>query len=130
MSQVSTPDQQFARYVKVAIALFVLCFSYFIVADLYMPMTPQARVYHQVTQITPQISGDIVDVTVRNNEQVKKGQLLMRINARPFALEVQKAELNLAQVKLQNRQLDAEIEAFNADLHAAQAKLDEQQRLH
>ncbi len=130
MSQPRTPDQQFARYVKVAIALFVLFFGYFVVADLYMPMTPQARVYHQVTQITPQISGDIVKVSVRNNEQVKKGQLLMRIDARPFELAVQKAELNLAQVKLQNQQLDAEIAALKADLIAADAQLDEQQRLY
>ncbi|WP_234000056.1 HlyD family secretion protein [Pseudoalteromonas sp. T1lg76] len=130
MSQPRTPDQQFARYVKIAIGFFILCFGYFIVADLYMPMTPQARVYHQVTQITPQVNGDIVAVEVSNNEPVKAGQLLMRINPRPYELAVQQAELALAQVQLQNQQLDADISALNADLSAAKARLNEQQRLH
>ena len=52
-----TPDQAFARYVKLALVAFAVCFIYFVVADIRMPMTPQARVYHQVTQISPQLNG-------------------------------------------------------------------------
>lgn len=130
MSQQPTPDQQFARYVKIAIMLFILCFGYFIVADLYMPMTPQARVYHPVTQITPQVNGKIVAVAVRNNQHVRQGEVLMRIDPRPYQLAVKRAELALAQVQQQNQQLDADIKALRADLSAAQAKLYEQQSLH
>ena len=61
MSQ-RTPDQEFARYIKLALVAFAICFIYFIIADIRMPMTPQARVYHQVTQISPQINGPINEV--------------------------------------------------------------------
>ncbi|MBB1487526.1 HlyD family secretion protein [Oceanospirillum sediminis] len=129
MSNVRTPDQQFAHYVKVAIVLFICCFSYFIMADIYVPLTPQARVYHKVTQITPRISGEIIEVAVHNNETVSKGQLLLQIDPRPYQLAVQNAELALAQVQQQNLQLDAEIEVIQADLLAAHAQLNEQTKL-
>ena len=62
ISNVMTPDQKFARYVKISLAGFIVLFLYFVIADLYMPVTPQARVYHPVVQVTPQVSGRVTDV--------------------------------------------------------------------
>ena len=79
-----TPDQAFARYVKLALVAFAACFVYFVVADIRMPMTPQARVYHQVTQISPQLNGPITKVLVSNNQYVKKGQVLFENDDTPY----------------------------------------------
>nr|WP_275440398.1 HlyD family secretion protein [Pseudoalteromonas sp. Of11M-6] len=125
-----SPDQQFSRYVKVSIALFALCFSYFIFADLYIPMTPQARVYHQVTKVTPKVSGEVLAVNVSNNQRVQQGQLLLTIDEAPYRLALAKAELALAEVNQQNKQLDAQMVAQQAQIEAAVAKYDEQQRLY
>ena len=71
-----TPDQKFARYVKISLVGFILLFAYFVVADMYLPVTPQARVYHPVVQVTPQVSGRVNQVLVNNNQAVKKGEAL------------------------------------------------------
>ncbi|MCR3874464.1 HlyD family secretion protein, partial [Pseudomonas aeruginosa] len=52
-----TPDQRFARWVQVAIAVFVLLFVYFLVADLWMPLTPQAQLTRPVVRVAPRVSG-------------------------------------------------------------------------
>jgi len=35
-----TPDQKFARYDKVSLAGFIVVFFYYIVADVWLPVTP------------------------------------------------------------------------------------------
>ncbi|MCZ4252329.1 HlyD family secretion protein [Pseudoalteromonas sp. B5MOD-1] len=121
-----TPDQKFARYVKISLAGFIVLFLYFVIADLYMPVTPQARVYHPVVQVTPQVSGRVTDVLVTNNQAVEKQQALFKINDEPFELAVQQAELAYDDAKLQNQRLDSSVKAIEAQLAAAQAKLHEQ----
>ncbi|HIH7000960.1 TPA: HlyD family secretion protein, partial [Enterobacter hormaechei] len=37
-----TPEQKFARWVRVSIASFLLMFVYFIVADIWIPLTPDS----------------------------------------------------------------------------------------
>lgn len=121
-----TPDQKFARYVKISLAGFIVLFLYFVVADLFMPVTPQARVYHPVVQVTPQVSGRVTDVFVTNNQSVVKQQPLFHINDAPFKLAVQQAELAYDDAKLQNQRLDSSVKAIEAQLAAAEAKLHEQ----
>ncbi len=74
-----TPDQQFARLVKISIFLFVLVFGYFMFADAVMPMTPRAMATRMVTKVTPQVSGKIATIAVTNNQVVAKGDVLFRI---------------------------------------------------
>ncbi|HHF0522859.1 TPA: HlyD family secretion protein [Vibrio alginolyticus] len=124
MSQ-RTPDQQFAFHVKVAMFLFFIAFSYFIFADLNMPMTPQARVYRNVVQVAPQVSGPIQDVFVDRNQTVQPGDILFEIDNRAYELAVEKAELDLEDVIKTNYQLDAQINASEAKLLAVKAALAE-----
>ena len=118
-----TPDQAFARYVKLALVAFAVCFIYFVVADIRMPMTPQARVYHQVTQISPQLNGPIIKVLVSNNQHVEKGQVLFEIDDTPYNIALEKAQIKLANVAQENAQIDAQVDAMKARIAAATAIL-------
>jgi len=44
-----TPEQKFARWVRVSIASFLLMFVYFIIADIWIPLTPDSTVMRVVT---------------------------------------------------------------------------------
>ena len=123
-----TPDQRFARRVQVAIALFALLFIYFLAADLWMPITPQAQLTRPVLRIAPRVSGQVQDVAVVNNRHVQAGDLLFRLDPEPFRLAVRAAELALEQAAQDNRQLDAGLAAARADQAAAQASASELQR--
>lgn len=120
-----TPEQRFARWVRVAIVMFVVLFAYFVVADAYMPMTPQARLLRQVAQVAPEVSGQVVDVTVTNNTRVDAGDVLFRIDPEPFRLAVEKAELAFEQAQRDNAELDATLAAARANLASAKADAEE-----
>jgi multidrug resistance efflux pump len=120
-----TPDQRFARRVRIAIAAFVLLFAYFLVADLWMPLTPQAQLTRPVLRVAPQVSGQVLSVEIANNQHVSAGQVLFRLDPEPFDLDVRAAELALEQAAQNNRQLDAALAAARADERAAQAEASE-----
>ncbi len=123
-----TPDQSFARWVRLSLVAFVVAFVYFLAADLWMPLTPQSRVLHPVVGVAPRISGQVTEVHVKNNQHVETGELLFVIDQRPYALAVEQAELALQDVRQQNAQLDAASAAAEAQVVAARATAVELER--
>lgn len=120
-----TPDQRFARRVRSAIVAFVLLFAYFLAADLWMPITPQAQLTRPVLRLAPRVSGQVLDIAVTNNAHVEAGQLLFRLDPEPFRLAVNAAELALEQAAQDNAELDASLAAARADKLAAEASAQE-----
>lgn len=115
-----SPEQKFARWVRVSIASFLLMFVYFIVADIWIPLTPDSTVMRVVTPVSARVSGYVSHVYVHNNSQVKKGDLLYELDATPFINKLEAAQIALEQAKLSNQQLDAQIAAQLANLKTAQ----------
>ncbi|EOA8739753.1 TPA: HlyD family secretion protein, partial [Klebsiella pneumoniae] len=52
-----TPEQKFARWVRVSIAAFLGIFAWFIVADIWIPLTPDSTVMRVVTPVSSRVSG-------------------------------------------------------------------------
>jgi multidrug resistance efflux pump len=113
-----TPEQKFARWVRVSIASFLLMFVYFIVADIWIPLTPDSTVMRVVTPVSPRVSGYVAAVHVHNNSQVKKGDLLFELDDTPFRNKVEAAQIARAGTP-SNEQLDAQIAAAQASLKTA-----------
>lgn len=122
-----TPDQTFARWVKVAITAFVVLFIYFLLADSFMPMTPEARVMRPVTRIAPELSGPVSELLVSDHQHVEKGDVLFQIDATPYQLAVDQAQLNREQAERENASLEAELDSAQAELASAEATADERQ---
>ncbi|KDM92298.1 HlyD family secretion protein [Photobacterium galatheae] len=123
-----TPDQKFARWIKYACFAFVLVFGYFLMADLAMPLTPQAMATRVVTKVAPRVSGQITEIYVSNNQMVHKGDVLFDIDPAPYKLAVEQAYLKLEKVTQNNAQLDASILAAQADVKANEAVLQQKIR--
>lgn len=120
-----SPEQRFARWVKVAVAAFILLFVYFLIADSFMPITPEARVMRPVTRIAPELSAPVKEVTVDDHQQVTKGDVLFRLDPTPFQLALAKARLNREQAEQDNARLKAELAAARATLASAEATAQE-----
>lgn len=60
------------------------------------PWTRDAHVRADLIQIAPQVSGTVEEVAVKNNQMVKAGDLLMRIDPQNYRLAVTQAEASLA----------------------------------
>ena len=117
-----TPDQIFKRWVHGALAAFVIAFVYFIIADIWLPLSAQARVMHPVVGIAPEVSGQVTQVLVQNNQQVKAGDILFSLDKQAYQLAVEKTELALEAAEQENAQLDAAIASAQASVAAYQAQ--------
>jgi multidrug resistance efflux pump len=102
----------------VLIALLVL-FIYHVASDRVTPYTSQSNIEVLLVQIAPRIAGPVVEVGAHDNQTVKKGQVLYRIDPAPFEIAVRAAEANLALVQ-QN------ISVSTAEVRSSQAALNKQ----
>lgn len=97
-------------------------------AYMLAPWTRDATVRAYVVTVSPEVSGNIVSLPVADNQLIKKGDLLFKIDPRNYAIAVQQNEaaLRQAQANLQNivAQLDvqqAQIAANDAQVTQAKA---------
>ncbi|MGM4916247.1 HlyD family secretion protein [Tardiphaga sp. 813_E8_N1_3] len=83
---------------------------YYLTAGRYLETTDDAYVKADSTIVAPKVSGYIHEVLVVDNEAVKAGQLLARIDDRDFraALDQAKADVTASEAAIQN--LNAQIE--------------------
>jgi RND family efflux transporter MFP subunit len=74
------------------------------------PWTRDGRVRAEVVSVAPDVSGAIVDLAVRDNQVVKKGDLLMRIDPSHYQLAVEQATAEVAarKAELQMKRDDAQ----------------------
>src|SRR6476660_9753143 len=67
--------------------------------------TDDAQVKQDIVSVSAQVNGPIVQAFVRNGSQVKKGDLLFRIDPAPYRVALEQAEAQLAAARLQTTQL-------------------------
>src|SRR5437667_12500544 len=60
------------------------------------PQTDDATVRANFVGIAPQVSGHIVELRVRDSQQVKQGDLLFLIDPRPYEIALARAQAALA----------------------------------
>ncbi|MDX3987890.1 MAG: HlyD family secretion protein [Achromobacter sp.] len=68
------------------------------------PWTRDGRVSAQIVRIAPEVSGTVVQVSVMDDQYVKQGDLLYRIDNASFALALAQAEAQLASAEVFLRQ--------------------------
>jgi membrane fusion protein, multidrug efflux system len=73
--------------------------------------------------ISANVSGRVSEVDVHDNEQVRRGQTLFRLDDRPFRIAVEDARARLQGEKLQVESLKADYRQHVADLRSAQSAL-------
>lgn len=98
--------------------------------------TDNAYVQQDKVSISAEVGGRIVEVAVRDGQQVRAGDLLFRIDPEPYRLEVQQADAQIAMAQANVTALSnssdlsgADIAAAREDIAFAQATLDRQQEL-
>jgi HlyD family secretion protein len=65
--------------------------------------------------ITPEVTGEIVELPVKEGDNVKKGELLIRINAKQYQADKESAEANLDAAKSTAAMRKAELDKVQAD---------------
>src|SRR6516165_2878217 len=100
------------------------------------PFTTNARIYFSVTPVLPSVRGRVIDVPAQANVPLKEGDVLFRIDPKPYQYIVTQkkaalaeAEQNVKQLKASLDQATAAADRANAQLELAQQEYDRQAQL-
>jgi membrane fusion protein (multidrug efflux system) len=85
--------------------------------------TDDAYVAANVVEVTPQVTGTVVAVTVRDTDRVSAGQLLVELDPADTEIALQQAEAELARTLRQVRTVYAANETLAADIAVRRAEL-------
>ena len=109
-------------WVLFIILLIALLVAYYVLESRYTPFTTDAYVQAYVVQVAPRfqglnnlLGGQVMHVNVRENQAVKKGELLFEIDPRTFKQRVALLEAKWVQATYQVAQMESELAAAKAD---------------
>ena len=101
-----------------------ICFAWYWFAELrWLESTDDAYTQADNTIISPKVAGYISELLVTDNQVVKAGQLLLRIDARDYQAAMKQAEADVASAEANIRNIDAQITAQEAVLDQARADI-------
>lgn len=101
----------------VGIALLLLTMNY------NHPFTTNARIYFPVTPILATVKGRVVEVPVRSNTPLNEGDVLFRIDPKPYQYVVDGKKAALAEAEQNVNQLKASLDEATAAVGKADAQL-------
>jgi membrane fusion protein, multidrug efflux system len=125
-----SPSRQTIKRAALALALTLgvagaADFGYgYLTTGRYLETTDDAYVKADSTIVAPKVSGYIADVLVGDNEKVRAGQLLARIDDRDFKTALTQAGADVAASEAAVRNLDAQIELQQPVIQQQAAEVD------
>src|SRR2546422_6098152 len=87
------------------------------------PQTDDATVRANFVGIAPQVSGHIVDLRVRDNQEAREGDLLFVVDPRPYEIAVARAQAGLALTRKEVQGLRNGVSTADAGVARAAAQV-------
>jgi multidrug resistance efflux pump len=110
--------------VTVVVIPIVALTALILMLNVFAPSSADVRVIKYVVQVVPQVRGRVIEVPVEPNSQVRKGEVLFRIDPTPFQLQVNTLAAQLAATEGSVEQLNEELRSAVSRTSAERAKLE------
>jgi multidrug resistance efflux pump len=108
----------------VLLVLIVVSLLWYFAADRLTPYSSQARAQAFVVPVAAEVSGKVLAVHVRNNDDVQRGQPLFDIDPSQYQIALQRSRADYESVRHSVNASVAAVEAARASLQAAEANRD------
>lgn len=95
----------------------------FIAVSIFHPVSHDGRMYAPVVQVVSNVRGVVVDVPFEPNQPLKQGDVLFKLDAKPFQIEVDRLRASLAAKNSKFAQLAEQLAAAEATTRQAKANL-------
>ncbi|MEO6247072.1 MAG: HlyD family secretion protein [Sphingomicrobium sp.] len=103
--------------------ILVLVGAYFWLGSGKSVSTDNAYVKQEITSISTQVSGPVIDVAVHEHQRVRRGDVLFRIDPAALNVALANARAQLAAAHLQTVQLRTQAAGTSGDIVGAEANL-------
>ncbi len=115
--------RRLALMVSVPLLLVAGVIVYYLATDQYVS-TDNAYVQQDKVSVSAQVTGEIIEVAVRENQKVKAGDLLFRIDAEPFRISVAQADAAIAAAQVKLVGLETDLGNTDVDIAASAEDID------
>lgn len=110
-------------FIRLFIILMAVLGTYLVWHNIDLcPRTDDAQVLANTVGVAAQVGGTITEIHVVDNQKVKRGDLILKLDARPYEAEASRARAKLNLVRLEVTALEEQIKAAKATLRDRQAK--------
>jgi multidrug resistance efflux pump len=118
-----------SQVIVITLPIFALT-ALILTLNVVAPSSSDVRVLNYVVQVTPRVTGRVIEVPIEPNRPIKKGQVLFRIDPEPFKQKLQELQSKLPEytAKLDSaqayqRELGDQLKSAQSTRDALSAKL-------
>lgn len=95
----------------------------YVLLSVFHPVSHDGRIYSPVVQVVPQVRGTVIEVPVEANKPIKAGDVLFRLDPKPYQIEVDRLKASLAVKNVKFAQLNEQLAGAEAATKEARANL-------
>ena len=119
------------RYVTstIGIILLILAVCVYVNSLLYQS-TDDAYVEAHLAQIAPRVAGQVTEVYINDNQKIKEGDVVIKIDDTDYKVKLAQAEANYQKALLNQKVASANLNASNSEIDLAKRDLDRYQKLY
>ncbi len=99
----------------------IICILFFI--NWFQPMSTDLRVFRYTVPISPRVSGRVIEVNAEMDVPIKKGDVLFKIDPRPYEAEVARLEALVAESEQLSKMAPVDLQAAQTGVAKAEAAL-------
>lgn len=120
----------FKRFIAIGAGVIaVLAGAYFIHDALMYQSTDDAYVETTTVQVAPRVSGQITEVLITDNQKVKEGDLVAKIDPADYEIALAQAEAKYERTLLNQKNAKANFKAMQSNIDTAKKDLDRYKNL-
>lgn len=121
-----------SKIFRVVVTLVVVAIAALVVRGIFhkhfsQPWTRDGQVRAQVVQVAPRVSAPVVELAVVDNQFVKAGDLLFKLDTRTFQASLEQAQAQVDLAKNSYESLNQQVKAAAASVTAAEASIKQAQ---
>lgn len=112
-----------ALMISLPLLLMAVGVGYFIANDHYVS-TDNAYVQQDKVSVSAEVGGRIIEVAVRENQPVKAGDLLFRLDPEPYQIAVAQADATIASAQVRRVGMETDYSMTGTDIASAREDID------
>lgn len=128
--EVKKEHKPFKSFIAMGVGIAVAAATAYFVHDALMfQSTDDAYVETTTVQVAPRVSGQITDVYITDNQKVKEGDLVAKIDPADYEVKLAQAEAKYERTLLNQKNAKANFKAMQSNIDVARKDLDRYKNL-
>jgi len=126
-----TTKKPFKRYIAIIVGIIAVVVGGYLIWDAsHYQSTDDAYVESHLVQISPKVSGEITEIFITDNQPIKEGDVIAKIDDRDYKVKFEQADAKYQHALLNQNVAKANLNAANSEIELAKKDLERYKNLY